>query len=543
MARRLLIVLLFVLLAVAHTWPLATGEGLRSLANEDAMLNAWILGWVVHQLGSDPLHLFDANIFYPEPRTLTFSEPLILPAVLGAPARWLGVSAVVTHNLLVLAGMALSALAGYLLARRLSLDRSAALLAGVLLGFNAHTLTRVPHIQAQYLGVIALVFLVFDRLLMDRRRADVVLLALAVVAAALTSGYAVVLAVVGLGVAVLARADEWMRERPGNLFGLLAGATILGGFLVLPVAIPYWLAGAQQGLERPLSQVQAFAITPLSYVATASRFHYVLWAQGIYERAVGTFFPGVTALALATAALWRGGVLRQPRGRMLLAVGVAGFVLSLGPATPVYRALYAALPPLRGLRDPSRFGYLFLFAIALLAAAGLQRLTRRVRRRGLLAAGLIVLATLEMLHGPRRHVLHPEIAPVYGVIAAVTEPSVVVEMPFPPRDKVIRNVGYVLASTAHWKPLLNGFSGFIPHSYRRRAVRLRGFPDRRSLREMRRVGVTHVVVHLDRYPPDEGRRLLTRIQQRSELELLARERQIRVYRLLAASAAASSRNS
>ncbi len=99
MARRLLIVLLFVLLAVAHTWPLATGEGLRSLANEDAMLNAWILGWVVHQLGSDPLHLFDANIFYPEPRTLTFSEPLILPAVLLVAHRR-DVSAVVIPALL-----------------------------------------------------------------------------------------------------------------------------------------------------------------------------------------------------------------------------------------------------------------------------------------------------------------------------------------------------------------------------------------------------------------------------------------------------------
>ena len=58
-----------------HTWPLASGLGTWSrMDNADTALNAWIVAWVAHQLPVAPLALFDANIFYPEPRTLAFSE-------------------------------------------------------------------------------------------------------------------------------------------------------------------------------------------------------------------------------------------------------------------------------------------------------------------------------------------------------------------------------------------------------------------------------------------------------------------------------------
>jgi len=38
----------------------------------------WRIGWVQHQLVTDPRHLFDANIFYPLRATLTYSDAMIL---------------------------------------------------------------------------------------------------------------------------------------------------------------------------------------------------------------------------------------------------------------------------------------------------------------------------------------------------------------------------------------------------------------------------------------------------------------------------------
>ena len=99
----------------------ATRRRCRRNDNGDALLNEWILAWVAHQLPRAPLRLFDANIFYPAKDTLAFSEPLIVPAILGAPVRWLGGSPVLVFNLALLLGFALTGLAGYALVY--SLDR------------------------------------------------------------------------------------------------------------------------------------------------------------------------------------------------------------------------------------------------------------------------------------------------------------------------------------------------------------------------------------------------------------------------------------
>ena len=89
--RTALAAALCLLLAVIHTWPLATSPGTLSRNdNADAQLNEWILAWVAHQLPRSPAQLFDSNIFYPSADTLAFSEPLIAPALMGAPLQWLG---------------------------------------------------------------------------------------------------------------------------------------------------------------------------------------------------------------------------------------------------------------------------------------------------------------------------------------------------------------------------------------------------------------------------------------------------------------------
>src|SRR5436853_7716497 len=99
-----------VLLAVVHTWPLARSPGRYSRNdNADTQLNEWILAWVAHQLPRDPIHLFEANIFYPAHDALAFSEPLIVPAVMGAPLAWIGASPVLVYNVILIVGFALTA--------------------------------------------------------------------------------------------------------------------------------------------------------------------------------------------------------------------------------------------------------------------------------------------------------------------------------------------------------------------------------------------------------------------------------------------------
>jgi hypothetical protein len=77
----------------------------------DPLLNAWALAWVAHQFPRNPAQLFEANIFYPERGVLAYSESLVLPALVVAPLRWLGVHPIATYNLVMLAGFAGSGIA------------------------------------------------------------------------------------------------------------------------------------------------------------------------------------------------------------------------------------------------------------------------------------------------------------------------------------------------------------------------------------------------------------------------------------------------
>jgi hypothetical protein len=63
-------------------------------------------------------------------------------------------------------------------------------------------------------------------------------------------------------------------------------------------------------------------------------------------------------------------------------------------------------------------------------------------------------------------------------------------------------------STFHWKPLLNGYSGYYPRSYLRRLDALERFPDARAIGRLRNEGVAYVVVHAGGYSPPDFQQIL-----------------------------------
>src|SRR5688572_17862528 len=194
-SRRAAAFAICLLLAIAHTWPMALEPGRYSRNdNADTELNEWILAWVAHQLPRDPLHLFEANIFYPAHDSLAFSEPLIVPALMGAPMAWTGASPVLVHNIVLIAGLALTAFAGCLLIEAWTGSLMAGLLAGSMLAFNTHTLTRIAHIQALHLYGLPLALLAADRLIRGGNYRAAIALALWMAVLAYTSGYLVVFA-------------------------------------------------------------------------------------------------------------------------------------------------------------------------------------------------------------------------------------------------------------------------------------------------------------------------------------------------------------
>lgn len=533
LSRRASVLAGCLLLALVHTWPLALHPGRYSRNdNADTQLNEWILAWIAHQLPRDPAHLFEANIFYPAHDSLAFSEPLIVPALMGAPLAWLGASPVLVYNLVLIAGFALTAFATAELVRSWTGSAIAGLTAGSLFAFNTHTLTRLAHIQAIHLYGLPIALLALDRIIRDGSRTAAWLLAGALALLAYTSGYAIVFALVMLPVAVLVRAPEWW-PRTGALAAALAIAATAGGVSILPVYLPYHRVAVQQHMTRPLEVVRDFSAAPSGYLATAARLHFSLWSSRFVNNARDPFFPGFVVLGLAATAIVMA-IRRRPskpdalgwRVAMLVAIGVTGLVLSLGTNTPIYAWLFAIFPPIRSLRAAARFGNLFLLAIALLAGLGSSMVPRRW-----IAVALLVLVNVESLRAPIAYQPFTGIPAVYKLIADEPGRVVVADVPFWTRDAVFENAPYELGSTANWRPLMNGYSGYIPETYDRYAAAFWLFPADAAIVAMRAAGVTHIVVHTSRFSDDENRRIVA-LEDARVLDLMAISRgELRLYRL------------
>jgi hypothetical protein len=526
--------LVFALLAIVHTWPLVTEPGTLSRNdNGDAQLNEWILAWVAHQLPRHPLQLFQGNIFYPAKDVLAFSEPLIVPALMVAPALWLGASPVLAINLAMLIGFALTALGTYALVFSWTRDRLAALTAGSLFAFNAHTLTRLPHVQAMHAYGMPLSLLLADRLIGQPRPVTAVLLGACMAMMAYTSGYFVVFATVMIAVVLIVRISDGIRSlQVAAMFGL---AAITAAVLALPLLIPYRRVAIEQHMVRPLAEAGLYSATLIGYLAAPGRVHFETWSSGFFANPVDSFFPGAIAVLLSLAAIWHAIRRRDEPARvaMVFAIGFIGLLLSLGPKTPLYAWLYTVFPPMQGLRAAARFGGLFLLAIALLAGIGLARLRQGLNRRWATAAAIaaVFLVNLEALRAPFEYRRWRGIPEIYRLLASEPGKVVLAEMPFYPPHAVFENAEYVVNSTAHWRPLMNGYSGYIPVTYVDAASLMWYFPDARAFPPMNANGVTHIMVHPHRWG-HESSRVIERITGQPDLELIAVDEKtgIRLYR-------------
>ena len=541
------------LLAIAHTWPLALHPGRYSRNdNADTELNTWILAWVEHQLPRDPRHLFDANIFYPAKDALAFSEPLIVPALIGAPLAWAGASPVLVYNVVLILGFALTAFATALLLEAWTGSLAAGLLAGSLFAFNTHTLTRLAHIQGIHIYGLPLALLAVDRLIRGGSWRAALVLALWLAVMAYTSGYLVVFAAVMIAIVLATRAAEWL-PRMREVLPRLALAALVAGVAILPVYLPYRRVARAEHMVRSLDVVKDYSATPRGYLASSGRLHFATWSGRFFKDPVDSFFPGFVALGLSMTAVVLAVRRRQAPGDplrarilMLLAVGAAGAILSLGMATPIYGWLFAVFPPMQGLRAAARFGNLFLLAIAVLAGLGLAAIlpleggshmktgTRgfRLQAKGTwLAILLIVLVNAEALRAPFTYARFDGIPGIYRLLAAEPGPVVLVEQPFFPRWAIFQNGHYVLASTAHWRPLMNGYSGYTPDSYQRYADSFWYFPQPWAIDAMKSAGVTHVMVHVAAFNKDH-QSVLPVLEKRTDFELMAVGHDgIRLYRL------------
>lgn len=293
----------FLLATILLTWPQAArlGTGLADLW--DAKLIAWVYHWDYHQTFRAPLDLFHANTFYPAKYTLAFSENVWGASLFGFPLFAAGASTTFVYNFLFLLAMFLSALGAWALARYVTGDASASLLAGLVYAFVPWRFSQIPHAQFQWGPFLPLLLLFLLRYFDSGRRRDVVLFtvcfawnALMNVHYAIFSG--ILLAVVFAWETVT---TGWRALAPRIRSSLLAVG--IASVAVLPFYVPYAKAARLYGMRRSLGEMKFYSARPSAFLVPGGQNK--LWAPLTqrFGRPEGELFPGVLPVALAVYGL------------------------------------------------------------------------------------------------------------------------------------------------------------------------------------------------------------------------------------------------
>ena len=504
-------------LTAALTFPLVPKlDRVGRVNTDDGRLSIWNVAWVADALIVNPRRLFDANIFYPADNTLAYSEANIGAGLMALPAWGLTGNPYLAHNTAVVIAFVLAAAGAYYLVRYLSGSREAAVIAAVLFGFCPFIFARTAHIQLLMTGGLPFSMLAFHRLVDRPSAGRAVGLGAVLFAQALSCAYYGIFAalMVGLGTLFFAvTRGLWRSPRFWALIGL-AAAVSLG--LTVPFFLPY-LQVQDQGFGRTLDDARMYSANGGAWLASSA------WAHRWWLDAIPGFsevlFPGLVTLAAGGAGAWlvwrrppppAGAGLARDVAAYYLVLALLAFWASFGPDAGLYRVLFETVPIFALLRAPARMGLMVTLALVVLASAALGPWLR-TRPRGW-TAGLALLAALELNMAPLTALRDaPPVPEAYRALARLPR-APLAEFPyFSRRTDYPRHAEYMLGSTYHWQPLVNGYSDFIPPRFRDTAVALSYFPTRESFRILSEVGTRYVVFHLNGYNRSNRADLVERI--------------------------------
>jgi hypothetical protein len=504
-------------LAVAMNWPLVSRLGSHIPQDVgDPLFQTWQVAWLGHAALHQPLHLFQANIFWPLADSLAFSDTLVGYTPAGIVAQRDPHTALIVYNLLFLFAYTLAFLGAYLLARELGAGKAGAVAAGAAFAYAPWRLAQNGHLNVLSSGGIALALVLLVRGY-RRRSASLVLAGWLVSAWQVTLGFSLGLQFAYLLAALAVLVVVWKR-RGLRVYAAKARpvveVTAIGiGVLALVTLLqarPYLrVIDHHPEAERTPAHVASFSPGAAGFLAAPAESY--VWGDATarfrerYERLTEQMlFPGLTVLVLAVAGLFASAYPRRLRvglglGVLACALLSAGLRDVSGPGrylTP-YRLLYELAPGWNGVRTPGRLNTLTSLGLALLAAAGVCLVVGWLRRRAgtrtrvrrlvpMAAAGLLVTAILAEGLGPPPLEKVPRTP---DALRRAAPPLLLLPIGF--------DVGgrYAYWTVGDFPPVANGTGAFEPAQLEDLRKSVEHFPDTASVARLQELGIRTVVLH------------------------------------------------
>lgn len=525
-SEHIIIAFVFVALAFAAWVPHSLHPDTSITDPWDGCLNAWILNWNFHWFASGcpggPAGYFNGNIMYPHSRTLAFSEHMLGVALAAAPLRWIAGSGgpLRVFNWLQILSFAACAMAMYLFAARIGMPRAAAFAAGIMWSFSPWRYSQHGHFQLLSFYWMPLTLWALIAWFQTGRRRWLVTAALTHLMQILSSYYLAVFH--GTVLALFAIAVLCVEPVPGARKRLIYAliALTVASLPLIPVSIPYFELENTLSLAAADDTVRSLSATPAMYLlprATGpfySRLHRVVGTgTGGWFPSEQQVFPGFLVLVFALLSIRPRLPDRRKRRRSqhpdrnpwiatiavfsVMLIGT-GFILSLGPGsengpTLPFHWLSLGVPGFKVVRVPARFAVLVQTGLALAAGMGLGIFIPKHRfgRHFAAIAGILVFLETAVWPAPSTRIAAGSEPPVpYNILAAEPGGGPVAEFPFEHRK-----YREMLYACYHWRPLVNGTSGYLPPGRTFIEHHLKHFPGGRSLDLLACLGVRDLVIH------------------------------------------------
>jgi hypothetical protein len=551
----LLVLPAYLLVTVVSLFPILERPGSAipsSRAVFDPPLQAFLIGWDWYALTTDPASIFNAPIFHPEHRTLTYMDHMIGETLLASPVFAVHGSLAAAYNFLLFLSFPLSAWATYRLARLFRVSRLGAFLAGLIFAFSAYRFANLDLLNQLQTQFIPLGLFFWIRYLQRHKLRDAAGTFATLVVQVFFGWYYAFYLFLALLLAFLYAWASRLTQVPRRQWAALLVTAALALVAILPVTWPYVETRTEMpSFRRTLGESALYSADVLDYTkwsASSSVARFLRLPTGPQS-----YWPGLAAVVLGAFGIatilrrlkggrgWRDLMQRAGWAGFPLLLTVTGFILSLGPILHVagrriwlplpYAVLYFVIPGFSSMRAPARLAVMVTLGMALLAGIGYARVLDRVRGRGRLRQSLAAIPFVVALAGaadsPRSMLELPDhstMPPIYRWIDALPGATAILELPVPANDSDENEAHSIrqLLTLYHGKPRLDGTSGFVSPSYRTFRSLIQTFPDDSALAAIRSLGGDVVVVHYGDYAPADRARLAARVASEPRLALRAR---------------------
>lgn len=476
-----LIPFIFLSLAVVMTWPIITGLDSYLMNQGDPVFNSWVLWRVNENILHDPLHLMDANIFFPYEKVVAYSENMIAGALIVLPFHLISGNPIVEHNALVIIAFALNGVGMYFLARKLTGNIAASVFAGLIFGFSIPRYDHIQQVQMLSSHWIPLSVLFWIKCLERPTWRNAWLFMLFTTLVMLSNmHFAVYFAYTILFWAVYEMVTKGAVFVSSRMWRLLAPGVVAFAILA-PVFIPY-LGGEPRNVES--TNTFSTFLNPI----TSN------WMYGRWGEIAPVWFTGLTPLVFALIALVAllKGVGRQKSVLLpVLLIGALAAWASMGPDYGLYRVLYDYAPGFDGIRAVGRVAIISLFTLALFGAQGFSIVMEKFPKwRKTLIALVFALFVAESISIPGNMYQHPEISyKRFEWLKNRKDVNNILLLPMVYEETVV-----TLASAYHRKNMINGYSGYFPPFYKWFKENQFAFPTNEQIRMLQALEIDHIVL-------------------------------------------------